>query len=122
MGKPRYFALRGIAVHYFFLRRANDHRFGFGHRRKGARPVASSYRFFDLAHSCAQARAPRLIDRGAAGNLARGFLGGFGVGHDDVKGTLGSGAYRGARCPRQRLRVAISVSMEHDATQGRGFP
>ena len=75
VSKPRNFAARRVAVHDIFLRRANDHRFGFGHRGERARSIAGGNRLLDLSYHAAQARAARPIDDSAPRALSCGLLG-----------------------------------------------
>jgi hypothetical protein len=80
--KPRHFPLRRVAMNDVPLRRTNDYRLGFRHRRLRSRAVAGSDRLFNLAHRVPQARTSRLIDNSAAHGLARGLFGRLRIGHD----------------------------------------
>src|ERR1700692_4176070 len=62
-------------------RGTHESRLGFSHGGGGRSPVAGGDRLFDLAHRTAHAGAPRLVDHGAAGDLAGGLLGGLGISH-----------------------------------------
>jgi hypothetical protein len=86
--EPRHFSLCGIAMNDAVVRRPDQRRLGFGHggQRRGA--IASRDRLFDLTHRRAHARAPPRVDRSAAGGLARGFLGGFRIGHKGQTQTV----------------------------------
>jgi hypothetical protein len=104
--EPRHFSARRIAMHDALLRRANQSRFGFRHRRSCLAAIASSNRLLDLTQRGAHARTPRFIDNGSARALAGGFLCGFRVGHTcgTQEMVTGSGAYRVLARYRQRRR------------------
>ena len=59
----------------------DQRRFGFRHRGERRGAIAGGNRFFDLTNRRAHPRTPPLVDRSAAGDLTRGFFGGFGIGH-----------------------------------------
>src|SRR5260370_5354669 len=79
--EPRYLAAGAVLVQDPLLGRTHDLRFGFLHHRERAAAVAGGDRLLDPAHIIAHARAPRLVDDRAPRDLARGFLGGLGIGH-----------------------------------------
>jgi hypothetical protein len=81
MGEPRDFAASSIAVHDIFLRRANDHRFGFGHGGEREGSIAGGDRLLDLSYRAAQARAACPIDHGTTRALPCSLFGGFCIGH-----------------------------------------
>jgi len=82
MNKPRDLAARGVAVDDALLRCANDRGLGFGHGGDRARTITRGDRLLNFSHCGTNARATRLIDDFAASDLARGFLGGLGIGHN----------------------------------------
>ena len=104
--EPRHFSARRIAMHDALLRRANQSRFGFRHRRSCLSAIASGNRLLDLTERGAHARTPRFIDDGSPRGLAGGFLCGFGIGHTcwTQEMVTGSGAYRVLARYRQRRR------------------
>ena len=53
----------------------------------GCGTIAGRDRLLHLAHCAAHARTPRLVDDGAAGDLAGGLLGGLGISHGLSNGT-----------------------------------
>src|SRR6266852_3287658 len=79
--QPRYFPARIVLVNDLALR--GLHQFGLSvrHRLQCRVAVATLDRFLDVAHRAAHLRAARLVDQGAAGNLARRLLGGSRIGH-----------------------------------------
>src|SRR5712691_9159354 len=79
--EPRYLAAGAVLVQDPLLGRTHDLRFGFLHHHEGAIAVAGGDRLLDPAHIIAHARAARLVDDRAPRDLARGLLGGFGIGH-----------------------------------------
>jgi len=81
MAEAGNFAARGVGMDDAFLRRAHDHRLGFLQCGQRLAAVAGCDRFLDAAHQVAQLGAPPFVDLGAAGDLARSFAGGTGVGH-----------------------------------------
>jgi len=62
-------------------RLAHQSGLGIRQRLRSGSAVAGLDGFLDGAHGAAHLGAARLVDGGAAGNLARRFLGGSGVGH-----------------------------------------
>src|SRR5262245_20691635 len=70
-----------MPVHHALLRRPHDDRLRFLQGRKRGLTVAAGDRLFDLAQIGAHPRSARLVDVGAARDLARGLLGGFGIRH-----------------------------------------
>ena len=84
MGKPRYFSAGIVLMHDAALRRTHDGRLRLLERRQGRSTVAAGDRFLDLADRIPQHRAARFIDDGPARNLARGFAGGLGIGHEPL--------------------------------------
>lgn len=104
--EPRHFSARRIAMHDALLRRANQSRFGFRHRRSCLAAITSGNRLLDLTERGAHARTPRFIDDGSARGLAGGFLCGFRIGHTcwTQEMVTDSGAYRVLARYRQRRR------------------
>jgi hypothetical protein len=82
VGKPRDFTAGGVAVDDTFLRRADNGGLGLGHGGNRLRTIAGGNRLLDFSHCRTHARAPRVIDDGAARDLPSGFLGGLGIGHN----------------------------------------
>src|SRR5215813_10409513 len=81
MGEPRYLPARIVLVNDVALRRSHQLGFGARHRLQRSIAVAAIDRFLDGADGTAHLGAARLVDHGAAGNLARRFLGGSRIGH-----------------------------------------
>src|SRR5580704_9521636 len=81
VGEPRNFPAGGVAMDDAGSRGTDERRLGFGHGGDGRGAVAGCDRLLDFAHGTAHAGTPRLIDHGAAGNLASGLLGGFCISH-----------------------------------------
>jgi len=81
MRKTRHFAARIVLVNDVALR--SSHQFGLRVRHRFQRSVAIAAldRFLDVAHRATHLRSARLVDQGAASNLARRLLGGSRVGH-----------------------------------------
>jgi hypothetical protein len=79
--QPRDFAARIVLVNDVALRGTHQSGLGVRQRLQRSGTIAGLDRFFDLTHGSAHLGAARLVDGGAAGNLARRFLGGSGVGH-----------------------------------------
>jgi hypothetical protein len=73
--EPGHFAAGAVFMHDVSLRRTHDHRLRVLHRGHRRVAVAAGDRFLDLAHGIAQQGAARLVDFGAARDLARGFAG-----------------------------------------------
>src|SRR5262249_33909634 len=97
-----------------FLRGTDDLWLSCLERRDGGRLVACRDRVLDLANEAAGARQPRLIDLGAARDLARGFSGGSGVGHRyPLRRAVAAprvsrvAKNKGRRGSRRRLRMLI---------------
>jgi hypothetical protein len=84
--EPRHLATGGVAMNGAHLAGADYRRLRFRHGGNCSGAIAGGDRFLDFTHGGAQARAPRLIDHGTARDLARGLLGGFGIGHADRAG------------------------------------
>jgi len=76
-----HFAARIVLVNDVALRCAHQFRLGPHHRLHGRVAVTALDRFLDVADGAAHLGAARLVDHGAAGNLARRFLGGSRIGH-----------------------------------------
>jgi hypothetical protein len=81
VSKTRYFAAGRVAMNDVFLCRAHNHGLGFSERSQRLATVSRRNRFLDASHKAAHAGAARLIDFGAARDLARCLAGGTGVGH-----------------------------------------
>jgi hypothetical protein len=81
MCKPRNLSARIVPVNYVAL--GCLHQFGFrtGHRLQGCVAVAALDCLFDNADCTTHLGAPRFVDDGPAGNLARRLLGGSRIGH-----------------------------------------
>jgi len=75
LAQPRHLAAGRVAMHLALARRAHELRLGLLHRLQRLVAVASLDRLLHLAPGGAHARTARLVDFGAAGNLARGFAG-----------------------------------------------
>lgn len=80
-GEPRDFAAGVVLVDDVALRGTHQSGLGIRHRLQGSGAVAGLDGFLDGADGTAHLGAARLVDGGAAGDLARRFLGGSGVGH-----------------------------------------
>ncbi len=93
----RNFTGGGIAMQHAFFRGTHERRFGLSHRHERRRAIASADRLLDAAYRGPDARAPRLVDHGATGNLTSGLLGGFCIGHDVVNASCERAALIGAR-------------------------
>src|SRR6185312_3694303 len=99
VGKTRDLAARRPLVDDAALGGAHQLRLG---RLEGAQRlllVAARNRLFDRPEVGTHARTPRLVDLGAARDLAARLLGGFGIGH---KGSV----VCGARGPRRAVASA----------------
>src|SRR5450432_1229299 len=81
MGEPRDLSARIVLVDDVALRGLHEFRFRTRHRLQRRIAVAALDRLFDNADRAAHLGATRLVDNGAAGNLARRLLGGGGIGH-----------------------------------------
>jgi len=75
------FAACRIVMDDALLSRTHDHRFGFLQRRQCLGAVAGRDCLLDLAYEGPHLGASRLVDLGAAGDLAGGFAGRGGIGH-----------------------------------------
>lgn len=73
--QPGNLAAGGVAMNDALLRGADDGGLRLGHCGGGGAAVAGGNRLFDFAHRGAHARTARLVDRGAARDLAGGLLG-----------------------------------------------
>src|SRR5207247_775086 len=80
-GQPGDIAARGVAVDLPLARRAHERGLRRLHGLGRLVTIAGRDRLLDLPHGVAHPRPARLVDLGAAGDLARGFAGGAGVGH-----------------------------------------
>jgi len=81
MREAGHFAARIVLVNDVALRRTHQLGLGARHCLGGRVAVAALDRFLDGADGATHLCAARLVDHGAAGNLARRFLGGSGIGH-----------------------------------------
>jgi len=81
MREPWNFSAGVVLVNRSTLRGAHDRRLGFLESRQRCVTVAACDRLLDPADRTAQGGAARLVDLGAACDLARGFAGGLGVCH-----------------------------------------
>ena len=81
MRQARDLAVRIVAVNDVVLRRLHQLRLGALHGRHRCIAVAGLDCFLDGAHRSAQLGPARLVDDGAAGNLAGRLLGGSRIGH-----------------------------------------
>jgi len=79
--EPRDFAASCVAVHDTFSRCTNNRRFSVGHGGKRESAIAGGDGLFHFTRCRTHARAPRLIDDGAARALAGGLLSGLCIGH-----------------------------------------
>jgi hypothetical protein len=68
-------------MHDALLRGADQSRLGLRQGGRCAAVIAGSNGLFDLANRGTHARAARFVNDGSAHGLARGFLGGFRIGH-----------------------------------------
>jgi hypothetical protein len=75
MRQPGDFAAGGIAMNDALLPSPDHGRFGFDHGGQGGGAIAARNRLLDLAQCGADPRPSRLIDGGAARDLASGLLG-----------------------------------------------
>jgi hypothetical protein len=75
MHQTRHFAARIVLVNDVALRGAHQLGLGARHRPQRCIAIAALDRFLDSADRAAHLRPARLIDQGAAGNLARRLLG-----------------------------------------------
>ena len=75
MREPRNLSARIVLMDDAALRRLHQLGLGALHRLQRRLAVAALDRFLDGADRAAQLGAPRLVDDGAAGNLAGRFLG-----------------------------------------------
>lgn len=81
MREPRNFSARIVPVNDVALRGLHQFRFRVLHRFQRGIAVTALDRFLDGADRTAHLGATRLVDDGAAGNLAGRLLGGGGIGH-----------------------------------------
>ena len=79
--EPRNFSARAVLVNDVALRCLHQFRLGLRHRLQRRGAVAALDRLFDGADRATHLGAARLVDDGAAGNLARRLFGGSGIGH-----------------------------------------
>ena len=70
-----------VLVNDLALRGPHELRFSARHRLQRRVTIAALDRLLDGSHRTAHRRAARLVDDGAAGNLARRLFGGSGIGH-----------------------------------------
>src|SRR6516162_4293150 len=103
MIEPGDFATRSIAMKDALLGRAHDDRLRYLQRCQRFIAIASCDCFLDLAHEGPQVRAPRLVDLGAARDLAGSFTGRTGIGHSSSS-SFGTRAYSDPTPERQRTR------------------
>src|SRR3982074_1215164 len=81
MREPRDLSARIVLVNDVALRCLHEFWFSARHRLQRRIAVAALDRLFDNADRAAHLGAARLVDDGAAGNLARRLLGGSRIGH-----------------------------------------
>src|ERR1700754_4045492 len=81
MRQARHLTVRVVAVNDVVLRRLHQFRLGMLHRRSRRGAIAALDCFLDGTHGGAQLGSARLVDDGAAGNLAGRLLGGSRIGH-----------------------------------------
>ncbi len=81
VGEAGDFAARGVLMDDAVLGGAHQFRLRALEGSQSGIVIAAGDRLFDDAHSVAHPRAARFVDRGAAGDFARGFLGGRCVSH-----------------------------------------
>jgi hypothetical protein len=81
MREPRDLSARIVLVNDIALRCLHQLRFRARHRLQRCSAVAAFDGFFDSANRAAHLGAARLVDDGAAGDLARRLLGGSRIGH-----------------------------------------
>src|SRR5258706_16186220 len=81
MREPRDLSARIVLVDNITLRCLHEFRFGARHCLQRRIAVAALDRLFDNADCAAHLGTARLVDNGAAGNLARRLLGGGSIGH-----------------------------------------
>jgi hypothetical protein len=118
--QARHLPARVVLVNDVALRRTHQLGLGAGHRLQRRVAVAALDRFLDVADGAAHLGAARLVDHGAAGDLAGRLLGGSRVGHR-LKNPLAETAgvqlrtimlshVTGAGCVSERLRDAVAAS------------
>jgi hypothetical protein len=117
MREARDLAAGIVLMHDAALRRTHDGRFRFLERRQGRRAVAAGDRFLDLADRIAQQRAARFVDDGPTRDLARGFAGGLGIGHEPLVHNWRFAAER----PPKRLIFARKRGGKTPRRHGRGL-
>src|SRR6202795_4433413 len=81
MREPRDLSARIVLVNDVALRCLHEFRFRARHCLQRRIAVTALDRLFDNADRAAHLGAARLVDNGAAGNLARRLLGGSRIGH-----------------------------------------
>src|SRR5262245_41895579 len=96
-----------MLVHDAFLGGAHEDRLGLLEGGEGVLAVARRDRFLDLADERAHARAARLVDLGAAHDLARGLLGGLGIRH---LGSIAPATVADALCDRKKETAASRLA------------
>src|ERR1700733_14736870 len=81
MRQPRNFPARIVLVNDIALRGLHELRLGMRHRLQRRVTIAALDRLFDGSNRATHLGAARLVDNGAAGNLAGRLLGGSSIGH-----------------------------------------
>jgi len=81
MREPRDLSARIVFVNNIALRRLHQLRLRIRHRLQRGIAVAILDGLFDRSYRAAHLGAARLVDNGAAGDLARRLLGGGSIGH-----------------------------------------
>jgi hypothetical protein len=105
MREPRYLSAGIILMNDIALRCLHQFRLSARHRLQCCSAVAALDRLFDDTDRAAHLGAARLVDDGAAGNLAGRLLGGTGIGHLLKYPSAVSGRFNGrAFAPAVQMR------------------
>src|SRR3984893_7814883 len=118
MCEPRNFPTRIVLVNDIALRCLHQFRLRARHRLQRGIAITAADRLFDNADRTAHLGAARLVDDGAAGNLARRLLGGSSIGHvlkypSAVTGRYVVGLSAPAVEPRDRRWCVFPVFCEN---------
>jgi len=117
MREARHFAAGIVLMDDAALRGTHDGWLRVLKRRQGRVAVAAGDRFLDLADRTAQQRAARFVDDRPARDLARGFAGGLGIGHEPLVHNWRFAAER----PPKRLIFARKRGGKTPRRHGRGL-
>jgi len=105
MRQPRNLPARIVLVNDVALRCLHEFGFRMRHRLQCRVAVAALDRFFDVSNRATHLGAARLIDNGAASNLAGRLLGGSGIGHVlKCPSTVTDRGWSGLRLPTVQPR------------------